>query len=108
MTTIIVPPALPAAPSARDQQIFVQVEGLGRLQAEVAAEFQVSQSRVSEICKCVKQWRGRAKPWEAGELSRHEQARLDWYLERERLNEVIKLAMREFHKSAREARRRGV
>lgn len=100
MATIVIPLPVMRVPSQRDQQIFAQVEGLGRLQIEVAAEFGVTQSRVSQICKRVAAWRARARPRETGELSRREQAQLDRYLDRLRLEETFKLSMREFHKSS--------
>ena len=100
MATIVIPLPVLRVPSQRDQQIFAQVEGLGRLQTEVAAEFGLTQSRVSQICKRVGVWRARARPRETGELSRREQAQLDMYLDRLRLEEIYKQSMREFHKSS--------
>ena len=43
-------------PSPRNREVFCQVHGLGHSHAEVAAEFQLSQPRVTQICEQVRDW----------------------------------------------------
>lgn len=98
-------------PSARDQQIFVEVQALGRLQSEVARQHGLTQSRVSQILKRVGRWRGNVDPEQVGEPSPSEQARLDQWLERRTLEEVRAYAFRQFRRAAGEeegAESRGV
>jgi hypothetical protein len=43
-------------PSPRNREVFRQVKGIGRSQDEVAAEFRLSQPRVTQICEQVRDW----------------------------------------------------
>jgi hypothetical protein len=86
-------------PSARDQRIFVEVHALGRTQVEVAAEFQVTQGRVSQIVKRVGVWRALADAVDAGELKDDDRRRLDRYVDRQVIVEVRARALREFRRS---------
>ena len=43
-------------PSLRNREVFRQVKGIGRSQDEVAAEFRLSQPRVTQICEQVRDW----------------------------------------------------
>ena len=43
-------------PSLRNREVFRQVKGVGHSQDEVAAEFRLSQPRVTQICEQVRDW----------------------------------------------------
>jgi hypothetical protein len=96
-------------PSQRNQQIAEQVRLHGRRQVDVAAEYGLSQRRVSQICQQIEHWQGDTWAWERGDVGGDARRRVDLNLQRQQLTEVYRRSMRAFTRSEQPlvARRRG-
>jgi hypothetical protein len=82
------------APSARNRRIADEVQVCGRTQADVAAEYHLSQRRVSQICQQVERWYYATRPWERGDACGSVESETDQELQRRQLTEVYRQAMR--------------
>jgi hypothetical protein len=87
-----------AAPSQRDQQLYVEYQTSGVTQLELAEKYQLTQCRISQIVRRVAAWRGgidpAGRPLPPGDLTQQEQRRLDRWLERQRNEAIFKAALR--------------
>ena len=102
-------PAERREPSERDQEIYSQVKAGCKLQKELAVEYEMDKSRVSQIVKNVELWFADASPRD-GELDHGQRLRLERRLERERLELLYGASvrmMREFEKPAEATRKQG-
>lgn len=88
-------------PSLRDQQIFTSYHVSGKTQEQLAGDYGLTQCRISQIIRRVAAWRSQADPEEEGDLSASQQQRLDRWLEHQRLETVIRLALCHFHQEQR-------
>jgi hypothetical protein len=87
-------------PSERNLRIADEVRVGGRTQSEVAADFGISQRRVSQICRQVEQWF--ASPgWLRGETCGQDEERAMEELTRRQLAEIYGRAMRAYARSER-------
>ncbi len=95
------------APSERDLQVYAAVRVDGRRQVDVAAEFGLSQGRVSQIVRCVNQWR--AGLGIDAELERRDRKSVDRWLEQLRIEKLYEETMELFRRSQspRRKERRG-
>ena len=84
------------APSSRDQAIFLAYRAGGKSQAQLAEDNHLSQRRISEIVRRVEHWRANLLPAAAGELEPQQQARLERYLEQQRLQGIYDRAIRAY------------
>ncbi len=80
-------------PSERNLRVFEQVRQLGRTQAEVAAEYGISQERVSQICRQIDRWWARTHA-EPG----RDRRRAELLLARRRFERIFTHAARELAK----------
>ena len=94
---------LPHSPGERDLQIYAAVRVDGRRQVDVAAEFGITQGRVSQIVRRVNQWRV-GMGLEA-ELERRDRKSVDRWLEQLRIEKLYE-ETRELYRRSREPRRR--
>ena len=91
------------APGERDLQIYAAVRVDGRRQVDVAAEFGISQGRVSQIVRRVNHWRV-GMGLEA-ELERRDRKSVDRWLEQLRIEKLYEETM-ELYRKSKEPRRR--
>jgi hypothetical protein len=85
------------APSQRDQRIYVEYQVTGRTQTDLAADYKLTQCRVSQIIRRVHRWRADATlNLEPGTLNAAARRRLDQWKEYERLNFACREAIRHF------------
>jgi hypothetical protein len=94
--------ARPRRPSERNRMIHQSIRLLGKHQRDVAAEFGVSQPRVSAIVKQVERWRSLHTPAELDEPQGAERQRLDRWLARQRYETLYVHALRFLEHSQRE------
>jgi hypothetical protein len=96
--------SLPSAPpSERDLEIFAAVKVDCRRQVDVAAEFGISQSRVSQICRDVKLWR--AGMGIGAELEGRDQKVVEAWLDAQRLENLYEHTLELFRRSCQPKRR---
>lgn len=84
------------APSPRDQQIYLDYQVSGKRQTDLAAQYELTQCRISQIIRRVAAWRSQADAREEGEPAPRQQQQLDRFLERERLNFIARESLRLF------------
>ena len=87
------------APSARNREIAEKVRVLGQRQVDVAAEYKLSQRRVSQICQQVAKWHSETRAWERGELDGVARRRAERVLRQEQLDQIVMRSMRAFGRS---------
>jgi len=90
-------------PTERDLEIFAAVKVDCRRQVDVAAQFGISQSRVSQICRDVKLWR--AGMGAAGELEARDQTAVEAWLDAQRLENLYEHTLELFRRSCQPKRR---
>jgi len=88
-------------PSARNRQIADAVWVNGRTQVEVAAEFRLSQRRVSQICQQVEAWQAQTQAWQRGQTCGSEEKEVENELQKRQLTEIYRRSMRAFTRSER-------
>jgi hypothetical protein len=81
-------------PSSRNRRIADEVWVNGRTQTDVAAEYGLSQRRISQICQQVDRWYSETEAWERGELCGGTEQRFESELARRQLTEIYRRAMR--------------
>jgi hypothetical protein len=81
-------------PSSRNLRIADEVKVNGRTQNEVAAEYGLSQRRISQICQQVDGYYCQTEPWERGEPHGTQYEASENELARRRLTEIYRRAMR--------------
>jgi hypothetical protein len=96
--TSLAPP--PRTPSLRNQQIHAAVKIRGCRQIDVAAEFKITQSRVSRIVTQVEAWRAKA-PAAKDELKIGERRRHERWLASQRYQELYQRSLQELAASQR-------
>src|SRR5687768_16939272 len=84
------------APSQRDQAILVAYRVNGRTQADLAEQYDLSQSRISAIVRRVERWRAELVLVDEDELDNRQRRRLESWLERERLQGIYERSMRAY------------
>jgi len=94
--------ARPRRPSQRNQMIHASIRFAGRDQSEVAAEFGISQPRVSVIVRQVERWRRLHTPAELDEPHGAERQRLERWLARQRYETLYAHALRFLEHSQRD------
>ena len=91
-------PRMRPAPSERDQQIYLEYQGTGKSQIELAGQYKLTQCRVSQIVRRVERWlRDSPSALQPGKPNAAAAGALERRLEHERLNFVCREAMRHFH-----------
>ena len=88
-------------PSARNRQIADAVWVNGRTQVEVAAEFRLSQRRVSQSCQQVEAWQAQTQAWQRGQTCGSEEKEVENELQKRQLTEIYRRSMRAFTRSER-------
>ena len=88
-------------PSARNRQIADEVWVNGRTQVEVAAEFRLSQRRVSQICQQVEAWQAQTQAWQRGQTCGSGEKEVENELQKRQLTEIYRRSMRAFTRSER-------
>jgi len=91
------------APGERDLQIYAAVRVDGRRQVEVAAEFGISQGRVSQIVRRVNRWR--VGMGIEADLEHRDRRSVDRWLEQLRIEKLYEETM-ELYRRSQEPRRR--
>jgi hypothetical protein len=91
------------APGERDLQIYAAVRIDGRRQVDVAAEFGISQGRVSQIVRRVQRWRVAMAP--AAEFERRDQQQIQRWLDDQRLEKLYEEAMELYRQSCQPRRK---
>jgi hypothetical protein len=86
-------------PSSRNLEIYEAVMLQGRTQEDVAAEFDLSQGRISQILASVEGWRASTAAAERGELTPEERQRSEQWLARRRNDELYRRNLRAFDAS---------
>jgi hypothetical protein len=87
----------PRTPSSRDQEIYAKYNFEGRRQTELAADYGLSQNRISEIIRRVTAWKSSVDS--AHQESPQDHARLLRQVQDERLNLICREAIRHFYDS---------
>jgi hypothetical protein len=96
--------SLPTAPpTERDLEIFAAVHVDCRRQVDVAAEFGISQSRVSQIVRDVVEWR--AGMGLSGELEGRERKKVEAWLDAQRLEWLYEHTLDNYRRSCQPQRR---
>ena len=88
-------------PSARDEAIYLLKSVKGWTQQQLAAEFRLSQSRVSQVLRRYEAWRAAARPQSSGELDHAQQQRVERWLEKKRYEELYERSMRDYDAAPR-------
>jgi hypothetical protein len=88
-------------PSARNQRIADEVWVNGRTQVEVAAEYRLSQRRISQICQQVEAWQAQTEAWERGQTCGSKEKEVENELQKRQLTEIYRRSMRAFTRSER-------
>jgi hypothetical protein len=86
-------------PSVRDVSIFYEVRVAGRTQADVARQFNMTQPRVSQICKRLASWRADVPPDQSGDLAAAQYRRLTHWQWRERTEMMFSDARNDYLRS---------
>ena len=92
-----------APPSERDLEIFAAARIDCRRQVEVAAEFGISQSRVSQICRNVKLWR--AGMGAEADLEGRDRKVVEGWLDAQRLEWLYEHTLENYRRSCQPKRR---
>ncbi len=85
------------SPGERDLQIYAAVRVDARRQADVAAEFGITQGRISQIIRRVNRWR--ASRGSAGELERRDQQTVNRWLDDQRIEKLYEHTMEHYRRS---------
>lgn len=88
-------------PSQRNREVFAAV-AMGNSHAEVAKEFGLTQPRVTQIVRQVREWSMQAAGGELGEYNEVQRLRLAEEMLRIQFDSAIRMAMQEWRKSRRE------
>ena len=88
-------------PSERNRRIADEVWVNGRTQVEVAAEYRLSQRRVSQICQQVEAWQAQTQAWDRGQTCGTEEKQVENELQKRQLTEIYRRSMRAFTRSER-------
>ena len=91
------------SPGERDLQVFAAVRVDGRRQVDVAAEFGITQGRVSQIVRRVNRWR--VGMGIAAELERRDRKSVDRWLEQLRIEKLYEETM-ELYRRSQQPRRK--
>ena len=91
------------SPSERDLQIYGAVRIDGRRQVDVAAEFEITQGRVSQIVRKVHRWR--VGMGIAAELERRDRRAVEQWLEQLRIDKLYEETMELFRRSCEPRRK---
>jgi hypothetical protein len=88
-------------PSQRNREVFAAV-AMGKSHSEVAGEFDLTQPRVTQIVRQVREWSSQVAGGERGEFNEVQLLRLAEETLRVQLDGWMRMAMEEWHKSCRE------
>jgi hypothetical protein len=93
----------PNSPSEREMEIYAAVRVNGRRQADVAAEFGITQGRVSQIVRRVNHWR--AGMGIGAEFERRDRKSVDRWLEQLRIEKLYEETMELYRRSCQPRRK---